>query len=132
MAVRIVRLGTPIRPEEGLRLGVVRRPPRGVKREEYASRGYFDLWYPDLAPSAELVKWYHEEEPISDARWAKYRPRYAKEMATPERQRLLAVLARLSHQADFSIGCYCERGTRCHRSLLGQMLRDHGAHVIDE
>ena len=132
MAIRIVRLGTPIKPEEGLRLGVVRRPPRGVKKDEYAKRGYFDLWYPDLAPSAELVKWYHEEHPISDARWARYRPRYAKEMAAPERQRLIALLARLSQQADFSIGCYCERGTRCHRTLLGQMFRDHGAEVIDE
>ena len=132
MAIRIVRLGTPIRPEEGPRLGVVRRPPRGVKKDDYVRKGYFDIWYPDLAPSAELVKWYHEEVPISDARWAKYRPRYAREMSAPDRQRLLAVLARLSHQADFSIGCYCERGDRCHRSLLGRMLRDHGAEVIDE
>ena len=132
MAIRVVRLGTPIKPEEGLRLGVVRRPPRGVKKDDYARRDYFDVWFPDLAPSAELVKWYHEEHPISDARWARYRPRYAKEMAAPERQRLIALLARLSHQADFSIGCYCERGTRCHRTLLGQMFRDHGAEVIDE
>ena len=132
MAIRIVQLGTPIKPEEGLRLGVVRRPPRGVRKDDYAKRDYFDVWYPDLAPSAELVKFYHEEEPISDARWAKYRPRYAREMATPERQRLIALLARLSQQADFSIGCYCARGTPCHRTLLGKMLRDHGAEVIDE
>jgi uncharacterized protein YeaO (DUF488 family) len=132
MAVRIVQLGTPMSPHEGVRLGVVRRPPRGVKKSEYASRGFFDEWLPELAPSAPLVKWYHEEHPISDERWAKYRKMYAREMDAPEKRRLLAVLARLSQQADFSIGCYCERADRCHRSLLGGMLRDHGAVVIDD
>ena len=132
MAIRTVRLGTPRERGEGLRLGIVRRPPRGVKKADYVSRGFYDEWFPQLAPSATLVNWYHAEHPISDARWAKYRPRYAREMATPERQRLIALLARLSHQADFSIGCYCDRGTPCHRTLLGRMLRDHGAEVIDE
>lgn len=132
MAIRIVQLGTPIKPEEGLRLGVVRRPPRGVKKEDYARLDYFDTWLPDLAPTDELVRFHHAERPISDPRWKKFRAMYAKEMNTPERQRLLALLARLSHQADFSVGCYCERGDRCHRSLLGEMLRDHGAEVIWE
>ena len=129
MAIRIVQLGTDRHPEEGPRLGVVRRPPRGVKKEDWSRDDWFDQWFPDLAPSAELVRWYHEEHPISDARWKKYVPRYRREMNTPERQRLIELLARLSHEADFSIGCYCEDGTRCHRTLLEEMLRKHGARI---
>lgn len=129
MAIRTVRLGTPRQEGEGLRLGIVRRPPRGVKKADYVSRGFYDEWFPELAPSADLVNWYHAEHPISDARWAKYIPRYKRQMATPERQRIMRVLARLSHQADFSIGCYCEREDRCHRSILRELLREHGADV---
>ena len=131
MAVRIVQLGSDRHPDEGIRLGVVRRPPRGVKKEDWARLDYFDQWFPDLAPDAPLVKWYHEEHPISDARWRKYIPRYRRQMATPEKQRLIELLARLSHHANFSVGCYCEDGTRCHRSLLGEMLKAKGAKVVE-
>ena len=131
MAVRIVQLGSDRYPDEGVRLGVVRRPPRGVKKEAWARDDWFDQWFPDLAPSAELVRWYHEEHPISDARWKKYIPRYRREMKTPERQRLIELLARLSHHTDFSVGCYCEDGTRCHRSLLREMLEQHGAKIAE-
>ena len=131
MAIRIVQLGAERQPGEGLRLGVVRRPPRGVKKEGWAREDWFDQWFPDLAPSAELVKFHHEERPIGDARWKKFASRYRKEMATPELQRLVALLAGLSHHADFSVGCYCEDGTRCHRSLLKEMLEQHGAEVVE-
>ena len=131
MAVRIVQLGSDRDPDEGTRLGVVRRPPRGVKKEHWARDDWMDQWFPDLAPSTELVRFYHEEHPISDARWRQYTRRYRKEMNTPERQRLIELLARLSHHADFSIGCYCEDGVPCHRQLLGEMLKQHGAEIAE-
>jgi uncharacterized protein YeaO (DUF488 family) len=126
MAIRIVRLGTPRAKDEGLRLGTARRPPRGVRKENYAKENYFDVWFPDLAPSAPLVSW-ALSEPWTDRRWAQYEKRYRREMAAPERQRLLEVLARLSHQADFSVGCYCERGDRCHRAILRDLFAERGA-----
>ena len=113
---------------EGLRLGTARRPPRGVRKQDYAAQNYFDVWFPDLAPSQTVVTW-ALSQPWTDARWARYVKRYRGEMKTPERQRLLEVLARLSHQADFSIGCYCEREDRCHRSILRELLQEHGAEV---
>jgi uncharacterized protein YeaO (DUF488 family) len=128
MAVRTYQLGTSREAGEGVRLGVVRRPPRGVKKAQYASRGYYDAWFPQLAPSAPLVKWYYDE-PMTDTRWAKYVKKYRREMSTPERKRLLDVLARLSHQADFALGCYCERADRCHRSVLRDLLAEQGAEV---
>lgn len=128
MPVRVVRLGTPRVPGEGLRLGTVRRPPRAVRRADYARRNYFDVWLPELAPSARLVR-FALSEPFTDRRWARYAAAYRREMRAPERRRLLEVLARLSHQASFSIGCYCEREGRCHRSLLRQLLAEHGAAV---
>lgn len=126
MAIRIVRLGTARARDEGLRLGTARRPPRGVRKENYAKENYFDVWFPDLAPSAPLVSW-ALSEPWTDRRWARYEKSYRSEMAAPERQRLLEVLARLSHQANFSVGCYCEREDRCHRSILRDLLAEHGA-----
>jgi uncharacterized protein YeaO (DUF488 family) len=129
MAIRVVRLGSPRDAAEGLRLGTVRRLPRGVKKEDYASRDYFDAWLPELAPSAELLKWVTAERPIGDARWAKFAARYKREMDTPERRRLLGVLAKLSQRTDFSIGCYCERADRCHRSILRDLLFQHGAAI---
>jgi uncharacterized protein YeaO (DUF488 family) len=126
MAIRVVRLGTPRAKDEGLRLGTARRPPRGVKKQDYAKRNYFDVWFPDLAPSQPLVSWALSED-WTDARWRRYEKAYRREMQAPERQRLLEVLARLSHQADFSVGCYCEREDRCHRSILRELLEDHGA-----
>jgi uncharacterized protein YeaO (DUF488 family) len=126
MAIRVVRLGTPRKREEGIRLGTVRRPPRGVRKEEYAARDYFDVWLPDLAPTAPLVSW-ALSEPFTRARWKTYARKYRREMSAPAAQRLLAVLAALSMSADFAIGCYCEDETQCHRSLLAELLREKGA-----
>jgi uncharacterized protein YeaO (DUF488 family) len=126
MAIRIVRLGSPRRANEGVRLGTVRRPPRGVKKEEWASRNYFDLWLPDLAPTAAVVGW-ALSEPWTPARWEKYSRAYRREMKAPEQQRLIAVLAALSKTSDFSIGCYCEDAAHCHRTLLGELLAAAGA-----
>jgi uncharacterized protein YeaO (DUF488 family) len=126
MAVRVVRLGTPRHPAEGLRLGTVRRPPRGVRREDYASRDYYDLWLPDLAPSAALVSW-ARAQPLAPGRWEKFARRYRAEMAMPEARRLVALLSALSSQAAFSVGCYCEDESRCHRSLLQELLLEAGA-----
>jgi uncharacterized protein YeaO (DUF488 family) len=129
MSIRVVRLGTPRVKDEGLRLGTVRRPPRGVKKEEYARRDYFDVWVPDLAPNAELVSWLLSE-PVTDARWNKFVRSYRAEMKDPKSDRLLALLAALSRQTDFSVGCYCENEERCHRSILRELVREHGAEVV--
>jgi uncharacterized protein YeaO (DUF488 family) len=129
MAVRIVRLGTPRKRGEGLRIGTVRRPPRGVRKEEYARQNYFDVWLPELAPSAPLVSWIFSE-PITAKRWSAYARRYRREMREPAAQRLIALLAALSLQADFSVGCYCEDETQCHRSLLKKLLVEQGAKVV--
>ena len=126
MPIRVVRLGAPRASGEGTRLGTVRRPPRGVKKEEFASRDYFDVWLPELAPSAEVVSW-ALSEPWTDARWKRYVQRYQKEMREPQARRLIELLAALSHQASFSVGCYCEDASRCHRSLLRELLADAGA-----
>ena len=129
MAIRVVRLGTPRRPDEGVRLGTVRRPPRGVRKGDYAQRDYFDVWVPELAPSAPLVSW-ALSTPFTPARWATYARKYRREMAQPAVQRLLALLAALSLQTNFSVGCYCEDESHCHRSLLKQLLREHGARIV--
>jgi uncharacterized protein YeaO (DUF488 family) len=130
VAIRIVRLGTPRARNEGPRFGTVRRPPRGVKKADFARRDFFDQWLPDLAPSAPLVK-FALSQPWTDARWKTYARRYATEMREPSRQRLLELLARLSHHADFAVGCYCEDERRCHRSLLRELLASHGARITD-
>lgn len=130
MPVRIVRLGTPRRAGEGLRLGTVRRPPRGVKKTDFARLDYYDQWLPELAPSAPLVSW-ALSEPFTEARWRKYEKAYLKEMSEPPASRVIALLAALSHQASFSVGCYCEDETQCHRSLLRQLLADAGAAFAD-
>ena len=126
MAVSVVRLGTPRRAGEGLRIGTVRRPPRGVPRADYAKRDYYDVWLPELAPSAPLVS-FALSKPFTPARWASYTRRYRSEMRAPAAQRLIALLASLSARTDFSVGCYCEDESRCHRSLLKELLRAHGA-----
>lgn len=128
MAVHVTRLGSPRRPGEGLRLGTVRRLPRGVRKSDYARRHYFDVWFPELAPSAKMVSW-ALSEPWTDSRWARYAKSYRREMQQPSAQRTLQLLARLSHQAAFSIGCYCEREDRCHRSILRDLLMEHGAAI---
>ena len=130
MPIRVVRLGTPRAAGEGLRLGTVRRPPRGVRKEDYARLDFFDVWFPDLAPSAEVVK-LALSEPFSPERWRTFVKRYRREMKEPPAQRLLALLAALSHQTDFSVGCYCENADRCHRSILRELLADQGAVIVD-
>jgi uncharacterized protein YeaO (DUF488 family) len=129
MAIRIVRLGSPRAPDEGLRLGTVRRPPRGVAKRDYGKLDYFDLWLPDLAPSAPLVT-YALSEPLTPQRWKRYARRYRREMTSPAPRRLISLLAALSSRTDFSIGCYCADDTRCHRSLLKELLVEQGAVVV--
>ena len=125
MGIRIVRLGSPRAENEGLRIGTVRRPPRGVPKAAFAAQDWYDVWYPNLAPSAELVKQAQVAQTAKD--WATFAKRYRAEMAAPENAKTLDVLAALSHQTNFSVGCYCEDETRCHRSVLRELLRDHGA-----
>ena len=127
MAIRVVRLGTPRTSGEGLRLGTVRRPPRGVPKAEVASRDFYDLWLPELAPSQALVKTALGAKEEKD--WRRFVQRYRTEMKRPAPHRLLAVLAALSQQASFSVGCYCADEARCHRSVLREILREHGARV---
>lgn len=129
MAVRVVRLGSPRIEGEGLRLGTVRRPPRGVPKREYASKNFFDVWLPELAPSEELLKEsrVYAEEPSA---WRRFVRRYRAEMGTPEKRHLLELLASLSRQTNFSVGCYCADESRCHRSLLRELLVEHGALVL--
>jgi uncharacterized protein YeaO (DUF488 family) len=128
MAIRVVRLGAPRAKGEGLRLGTARRLPRGVRKSEYAKRDYFDVWFPELAPSQALLS-YATAQALEGKRWTTFAKRYAGEMRKPGPQRLLEVLAGLSHQANFSVGCYCEREDRCHRSLLRKLLAEHGANI---
>jgi uncharacterized protein YeaO (DUF488 family) len=129
MSVRVVRLGTPRDPDEGLRIGTVRRPPRGVRKEDYAPRNYFDVWLPELAPSAPLVSW-ALSQPFTPKRWDVYRRRYRQEMRQPAAKRLIGLLAALSSQTNFSVGCYCADESQCHRSLLKDLLIEQGAAVV--
>lgn len=125
MAVRIVRLGSKREQDEGVRIGTVRFPPRGVRKEDLARRDFYDLWLPDLAPSAPLVKVGLAAD--TPARWAVYARRYRTEMRAPDKLRLLRLLAAFSTHSNFSVGCYCADETRCHRSLLRILLGDQGA-----
>ena len=118
MAVRIVRLGTRRVRGEGLRVGTVRRPPRGVAKSEHAAGDWYDVWLPELAPSPALLK------------WARFAARYRREMTAPDKAHLLILLALLSARADFSVGCYCADETRCHRSVLRTLLEEHGATIV--
>jgi uncharacterized protein YeaO (DUF488 family) len=127
MAVRIVRLGTERAPGEGLRIGTVRHPPRGVPKAEHASRNFYDVWFPNLAPSAEVVKL--AQQATTDREWTAFTRKYRAEMARPENARTLDLLAALSHQADFSVGCYCVEESRCHRSVLRELLQERGANL---
>jgi uncharacterized protein YeaO (DUF488 family) len=129
MAIRVVRLGTPREPDEGVRLGTVRRPPRGVRKEDIARRDYYDVWAPELAPSAPLVK-QALSAPWTEKRWAMFAKKYRAEMRAPVSQRLIAILAALSARSSFSVGCYCENEARCHRSVLREILADAGAVMI--
>jgi uncharacterized protein YeaO (DUF488 family) len=127
--IRVIRLGTPRARGEGLRLGTVRLLPRGVKKGDFAKRDYFDLWLPEVAPSSELVSW-ALSQPWTDKRWTTFARRYHSEMRKPAAQRLIALLAAVSSTTNFSIGCYCENASRCHRSLLGELLQERGADVL--
>lgn len=127
MAIRIVQLGSPRQRGEGLRIGTVRRPPRGVPKSEFASRNFYDVWLPDLAPSDALVK-LGQSAPDPKA-WLTFIKRYRAEMKRPEAARLLALLAALSQSTSLAVGCYCEDEARCHRSVLRQLLIEHGATV---
>ena len=129
MAIRIVRLGSPRGAHEGLRIGTVRRPPRGVPKSEFAARDFYDVWLPNLAPSAVLVG---AGLAAADARaWASFARKYRAEMARPDASRVLDLLAALSHAADLSVGCYCADESRCHRSLLRELLTARGAEIVE-
>ena len=127
MAVKIVRLGTTRSAGEGLRIGTVRRPPRGVPKSEFASQDWYDVWYPNLAPSVETMKLGQSVETGKD--WAAFSKKYRAEMAEAEASRNLDLLAALSRQTNFAMGCYCENEARCHRSLLRELLQERGADV---
>ena len=127
MAVSIVRLGTPRRKGEGLRIGTVRFPPRGVPKADIAKRDFYDVWFPNLAPSPATLKLGLGSE--TDAAWKRFARRFTKEMDAPEPSRTLDLLAALSHGASFSVGCYCADASRCHRSLLREMLVERGAEI---
>jgi len=125
MAVRVVRLGSPRTKDEGLRIGTVRRPPRGVPKSEFAAGNWYDVWYPNLAPSVETMK--AGLAAASERDWAVFAKKYRAEMATPEASRTLDLLAALSVHANFSVGCYCEDEAHCHRSILRALLVERGA-----
>lgn len=127
MAIRVVRLGSPRTPGEGLRLGTVRRPPRGVPKAEHASRDFYDVWLPELAPSESLVKEAQQAE--NERAWRAFAARYRAELKRPEAAHLLLLLAALSRQTDFSVGCYCADEARCHRSVLKEVLLECGAEL---
>jgi uncharacterized protein YeaO (DUF488 family) len=127
MSVRILRLGSPRAANEGLRIGTVRRPPRGVPKAEFAARDWYDVWYPNLAPSVETMKL--GQAAATPSQWAAFARRYRAEMGTPENSRTLDLLAALSHHSHFSMGCYCAEEAHCHRSVLRELLAERGARV---
>ena len=127
MTVRIVRLGKERVPGEGIRIGTVRRPPRGVPKSEYASRNWYDVWFPNLAPSPGTIK--IGQSAKTENEWKAFLRKYQAEMATPEKSRTLDLLAALSHESNFSVGCYCADEQRCHRSVLRALLLERGAKV---
>lgn len=127
MVARVVRLGSARIEGEGLRIGTVRRPPRGVPKTDFASQNWYDIWYPNLAPSVEVMKLGQAAE--SPGEWLAFTRKYRAEMATPENTRSIELLAALSHQTDFSVGCYCEDESHCHRSVLRALLLEKGARV---
>ena len=127
MPIEVVRLGSPRKANEGLRIGTVRRPPRGVPKAEFAKRDFYDVWLPALSPSQDLVRFaLHSQDEKS---WKTFERKFRAEMNEPEAARLLDLLAALSHQTNFSVGCYCENEDRCHRSVLKKLLKEHGAEM---
>ena len=128
MSIFIVQLGTPRQPGEGLRLGTVRRPPRGVPKSDFARLDYYDVWFPNLSPSAALLSQGHSAN--GERAWSAFVRQFRREMRAPERSRELDVLAALSHHTNLSVGCYCQDESRCHRSLLRELLLERGADVV--
>jgi len=132
MPVRIVRLGSERARGEGVRIGTVRRPPRGVPKADFTRRNFYDVWLPNLSPSEALLKQALSAAAVQDAReWRQFVRRYRMEMKTPEHRALIAMLAALSHDASFSVGCYCADEMFCHRSILRELLREQGASIVD-
>jgi len=127
MTARVVRLGSERSQGEGLRVGTVRRPPRGVPKTEFASQNWYDVWFPNLAPSVETMKL--GQEATTPAQWTAFTRKYRAEMATPDNSHALELLAALSHQTHFSVGCYCENEAHCHRSILRALLAEKGARL---
>ena len=127
MSVRVVRLGSARVAGEGTRIGTVRRPPRGVPKEQFSAQNWYDVWFPTLAPSVETMK--RGQQATTPSHWAAFAKKYKAEMAGPEARHALALLAAMSHSTNFSVGCYCEQESRCHRSILRQLLVEHGADV---
>jgi uncharacterized protein YeaO (DUF488 family) len=128
MSIRIVRLGSPRHPHEGLRLGTVRRPPRGVPKTEYASRDFYDVWLPTLAPTEPLRK--SGQNADNDRAWSKFERAFLAEMKKPDASKLLDFIAALSHRTNLSVGCYCANEDRCHRSVLRLLLHKRGADIV--
>src|SRR5215467_8409636 len=127
MSIRIVQLGTRRKPGEGLRIGTVRRPPRGVAKKDFARLDYYDVWFPNLSPDADLVK---EALGAKDDRaWSAFKRKFRAEMNQPDRSRELDVMAALSHRTNLAVGCYCEDEARCHRSVLRELLKERGAKI---
>lgn len=127
MTIRIVRLGSPRDKDEGLRIGTVRRPPRGIRKDEFASKNFYDVWFPNLSPTEELLK---EALAAEDEKsWRTFSRKFQAEMKSPEASKDLDLLAALSHHTNLAIGCYCEDETRCHRSILRELLLKRGANV---
>jgi uncharacterized protein YeaO (DUF488 family) len=127
MTIRVVRLGSPRLADEGIRIGTVRRPPRGVPKSEFSSQNWYDVWFPNLAPSVEVMK--IGQGAATPAQWSAFVRRYRREMAAPEAKHALALLAALSHHTHLSVGCYCADETRCHRSVLRELLLQKGARI---
>jgi len=130
MAIRVLRLGTDRVRGEGIRIGTVRRPPRGVRKEDFSSQNWYDVWYPNLSPSPETMKLGQNAK--TDKEWLAFMKKYRQEMAAPENARTLDLLAALSHGANFSVGCYCADEARCHRSVLRELLQEKGAAIVPD
>jgi uncharacterized protein YeaO (DUF488 family) len=131
MPLHVVRLGQPRRPGEGIRLGTVRRPPRGVPKRDFARRDFYDVWLPELAPTAQTVSW-ALADPWTPARWRRYERIYLKEMSAPGPRHLIELLAALSRTTSLAVGCYCEDASHCHRSILARLLADAGAEMAED
>lgn len=127
MTIRIVRLGSPRASGEGVRIGTVRRPPRGVPKSKFSKENWYDIWFPNLAPSLETMKLAHKA--VTPAQWKAFARKYRSEMATPENSHVIELLSEMSHHTNFSVGCYCEDEDHCHRSILRELLVEQGANV---